>query len=56
MQQQTKKKKRAADFVIICEQLYKEKLLQFVPPLTQPKIDAARKHASMKGPGQILNN
>lgn len=40
MQQQTKK--RAADFVIICEQLYKEKLLQFVPPLTQPKIDAAR--------------
>lgn len=49
-------KKRAADFVIICEQLYKEKLLQFVPPLTQPKIDAARKHASMKGPGQILNN
>lgn len=49
-------KKRAADFVIICEQLYKEKLLQFVPPLTQPKIDAARKYASMKGPGQILNN
>lgn len=35
----------------------KQKLLQFVSPLTQSKIDTARarKHASVKGPGQILN-
>lgn len=33
----------------------KEKLLQLVPSLTQSKIDAARKHASVIGPGQILN-
>lgn len=33
----------------------KEKLLQLVPSLTQSKIDAARKHASVMGPGQILN-
>lgn len=34
----------------------KEKLLQFEPPLTQPKIDAAKKNAPMKGPEQILDN
>lgn len=34
----------------------KEKLLQFVPQLTQHQIDAATKHTSVMGPGQILNS
>ncbi|XP_062609789.1 uncharacterized protein LOC134271605 [Saccostrea cucullata] len=33
----------------------KQKLLQLIPSLTQSKIDAARKHASVIGPGQMLN-
>lgn len=50
MQQQTKKQVHILS--LFASNFTKEKLLQFVPP----KIDAARKHASMKGPGQILNN
>ena len=33
----------------------KQQLLQMIPSLTSSKIDAARKHASLTGPGQILN-
>lgn len=51
MQQQTKKKQLQI-LLLFAGNFTKEKLLQFVPP----KIDAARKHASMKGPGQIRNN
>lgn len=46
------KKKQLQILLLFASNFTKEKLLQFVPP----KIDAARKHASMKGPGQILNN
>lgn len=49
---QKKKKKQLQILLLSASNFTKEKLLQFVPP----KIDAARKHASMKGPGQILNN
>lgn len=45
-------KKELQILLLFASNFTKEKLLQFVPP----KIDAARKHASMKGPGQILNN
>lgn len=37
------------------ENFTKEKLYHFVLPLKKLKIDAAWKHASVKGPGQILN-
>lgn len=44
------KKKQLQILLLFASNFTKEKLLQFVPP----KIDAARKHAPMKGPGQIL--
>lgn len=52
----TADKKQLQIFSLFARNFTKETLLQFVQPQTQPKIDAARNHASVIGPGHILNS
>lgn len=51
----TDKKTQLQILSLFANNFTKEKLLQLVPSLTQSNIDAARKHASVMRPGQILN-